>query len=163
MNLANPKLGGEEARRLCLTSSPADMEGVEPSYHRYSTLQQSGGIFPESCPVILFPDYRLAESCQEWADTLLLTRGQRFRSRTNPDRQRKTEELLLQFTLLCRTGIIAHATRLFRSTIVHLALLWGCVTPLHRLGSPPVGACRTVLKKEAHESFSPPPRRKLRQ
>ena len=87
MNLANPKIGREEARRLCLTSSPADMEGVEPSYHRYSTLQQSGGIFPESCPVILFPDYRLAESCQEWADTLLLTRGQRFRSRTNPDRQ----------------------------------------------------------------------------
>ena len=50
MNLANPKIGREEARRLCLTSSPADMEGVEPSYHRYSTLQQSGGIFPESCP-----------------------------------------------------------------------------------------------------------------
>ena len=85
--------------------------------------------------------------------------GQWFRGRTNPDRQRKTEELLLQFTLLCRTGIIAHATHLFRSTIVHLALLWGCVTPLHRLGSPPVGICRTVLKKEAHESFSPPPRR----
>ena len=52
--LANPKIGREEARRLCLTSSPADMEGVEPSYHRYSTLQQSGGIFPESCPLILF-------------------------------------------------------------------------------------------------------------
>ena len=156
--LANLKLGGDEARRLCLTSSPADMEGVEPSS---SLLMEKGRRF--TCPVILFPDYRLAESCQEWADTLLLTRGQRFRSRTNPDRQRKTEELLLQFTLLCRTGIIAHATRLFRSTIVHLALLWGCVTPLHRLGSPPVGACRTVLKKEAHESFSPPPRRKLRQ
>ena len=37
-------------------------------------------------PFDSFPDYRLAESCQEWADTLLLTRGQRFRSRTNPDR-----------------------------------------------------------------------------
>ena len=82
MNLANLKLGGDEARRLCLTSSPADMEGVEPSS---SLLMEKGRRF--TCPVILFPDYRLAESCQEWADTLLLTRGQRFRSRTNPDRQ----------------------------------------------------------------------------
>lgn len=106
-----------------------------------------------------FLGYQLGESSQERTDALLLTRGQLLRGRTNPDRQRKTEELLLQFTLLCRTGIITHATRLFRSTIVHLALLWGCVTPLHRLGSPPVGICRTVLKKEAHESFSPPPRR----
>lgn len=118
--------------------------------------QQSGGIFPESCPLILF---RITgRRIKPRADRRpLLTRSQRFRGRTSPDCQRKTEELLLQFTLLCRTGIIAHATRLFRSTIVHLALLWGCVTPLHRLGSPPVGTCRTVLKKEAHEVFTPSP------
>ena len=35
-----------------------------------------------------FPDYRLAESCQEWADTLLLTRGQRV-SRSHKPRPPK--------------------------------------------------------------------------
>ena len=80
MNLANPKLGGKEARRLCLAFSPADMEGIFAPH-----VKQRDSNF--TCPVILFSGlYRLAESCQEWADTLLLTRGQRFRSRTNPDR-----------------------------------------------------------------------------
>ena len=53
-----------------------------------------------------FPDYRLAESCQEWADTLLLTRGQRFRSRTNPDRHGYFEARLL-LALKCASGLAA--------------------------------------------------------
>ena len=77
---------GREAKRLCLTSQRTWRES-NPLINRYSIFTTKRRDFSEPCPVILFPDYRLAESCQEWADTLLLTRGQRFRSRTSPDCQ----------------------------------------------------------------------------
>ena len=71
------------------------------------------------------------------------------------------EGLLLQFALLCRTGIVAHAAHLTSGAIVHVALLARGVATLDRLGSPPVSGFRTVLKKKT-QGFSPPPRRKLR-
>ena len=42
-----PKIGGDEARRLCLTSSPADMEGIFAPH-----VKQRDSNF--TCPVILF-------------------------------------------------------------------------------------------------------------
>lgn len=56
-----------------------------------------------------------------------------FRGRTTLDRQWK--ELLLQFALLCRTGIIAHAAHLTSGAIVHVALLARGVATLDRLGA----------------------------
>ena len=163
MNLASPRMGG--AKRLCFTSQRTQRDSNPQPPTTPTSLSTRRVLYHLRAmrPVILFRTTGWLNHVRGGRTPFTDLGDQCFRGRTNPDHQRKTEELLLQFTLLCRTGIIAHATRLFRSTIVHLALLWGCVTPLHRLGSPPVGACRTVLKKEAHESFSPPPRRKLRQ
>lgn len=53
-----------------------------------------------------------------------------FRGRTTLDRQWKG--LLLQFALLCRTGIIAHAAHLTSGAIVHVALLARGVATLDR-------------------------------
>ena len=71
------------------------------------------------------------------------------------------EGLLLQFALLCRTGIVAHAAHLTSGAIVHVALLARGVATLDRLSGTPVGGCRTVFKKR-NQGFSPPPRRELR-
>lgn len=64
------------------------------------------------------------------------------------------EGLLLQFALLCRTGIVAHAAHLTSGAIVHVALLALGVATLNRLGGAPVGGSRTVLEKT--QGFSPP-------
>ena len=82
MNLANPKLGGRKQDVFVLLSPRRTWR--ESNSLLRSLCEAKGLQFYMSCDS--FPDYRLAESCQEWADTLLLTRGQRFRSRTNPDR-----------------------------------------------------------------------------
>ena len=61
----------------------AGMEGVEPS----SSLSCEREGLSVHIPFDSFLVYQLGESCQERTDALLLTRGQWFRGRTNPDRQ----------------------------------------------------------------------------
>ena len=132
--LANPKIGREEARRLCLTSSPADMESFDS-----------------------FPDYRLAESCQEWADTLLLTRGQRFRSRTSPDCQRKRLPVELPGTVALTGGCV------FRGLLVQnrrvqtvQSGLFGAVSDSGLVVLLRAAACVSLVSSQG---FSPPLRR----
>ena len=52
--LASPKLGGKKQDAFVLPPPRRTWRVSNPLINRYSTLQQSGGIFPESCPLILF-------------------------------------------------------------------------------------------------------------
>ena len=130
------------------------MEGVEPSS---SLLMEKGRRF--TCPVILFPGYRLAESCQEWADTLLLTRGQRFRGRTSPDCQRKRLPVELPGTVALTGGCV------FRGLLVQnrrvqtvQSGLFGAVSDSGLVVLLRAAACVSLVSSQV---FSPPPRRSI--
>ena len=112
-------------------------------------------------PFDSFPDYRLAESCQEWADTLLLTRGQRFRGRTNPDCQRKRLPVELPGTVALTGGCV------FRGLLVQnrrvqtvQSGLFGAVSDSGLVVLLRAAACVSLVSSQG---FSPPLRRKLRQ
>jgi len=63
-----PKNGGSKTP---LSYFPADMEGVEPPSSFSCEIEG----FRSNMSLDSFPDYRLAESCQERTDALLLTLG----------------------------------------------------------------------------------------
>ena len=68
------------------------------------------------------------------------------------------EGLLLQFALLCCTGIVAHAAHLTSGAIVHVALLARGVATLDRLGT----ACKRLPngpQKKDPRVFTPSPPR----
>ena len=153
--LANPRMEGSKTP---LSYFPADMEGVEPSYHRYSTLQQSGGIFPESCPLILF---RITgRRIKPRADRRpLLTRSQRFRGRTSPDCQRKRLPVELPGTVALTGGCV------FRGLLVQnrrvqtvQSGLFGAVSDSGLVVLLRAAACVSLVSSQG---FSPPPRRSI--
>ena len=80
---------GREARRLCLTSSPADMEGVEPTYQPLLHFTTKRRDFSRIMSFDSFPDYRLGNRPRGGRTPFTDLGDQCFRGRTNPDHQEK--------------------------------------------------------------------------
>ena len=55
--------------------------------------------------------------------------------------------LLLQLAFLSCTGVVSHAARLQRSAVIHIALLWGGITPLDSFRRTPIGSGGAVFEK----------------
>ena len=120
--------------------------------------QQSGGIFPESCPLILF---RITgRRIKPRADRRpLLTRSQRFRGRTSPDCQRKRLPVELPGTVALTGGCV------FRGLLVQnrrvqtvQSGLFGAVSDSGLVVLLRAAACVSLVSSQG---FSPPPRRSI--
>ena len=118
--------------------------------------QQSGGIFPESCPLILF---RITgRRIKPRADRRpLLTRSQRFRGRTSPDCQRKRLPVELPGTVALTGGCV------FRGLLVQnrrvqtvQSGLFGAVSDSGLVVLLRAAACVSLVSSQG---FSPPLRR----
>lgn len=159
MNLASPKLGGKQDA-FVLPPPRRTWRVSNPLINRYSTLQQSGGIFPESCPLILF---RITgRRIKPRADRRpLLTRSQRFRGRTSPDCQRKRLPVELPGAVALTGGCV------FRGLLVQnrrvqtvQSGLFGAVSDSGLVVLLRAAACVSLVSSQG---FSPPLRRELRQ
>ncbi len=98
------------------------------------------------------------ESDPVWADgrPLLTVEVSGFGVAQTPTVDKTQKSLLLQFTLLCCTGLAAHGAHLARSEIIHFALRTRGIATLDCFGCPLVGGRRAILKETYR--VSPPPR-----
>lgn len=156
MNLASPKLGGKQNTVVLLPGGHGGSRTHLSTATPFS--QQSGGIFPESCPLILF---RITgRRIKPRADRRpLLTRSQRFRGRTSPDCQRKRLPVELPGTVALTGGCV------FRGLLVQnrrvqtvQSGLFGAVSDSGLVVLLRAAACVSLVSSQG---FSPPPRRSI--
>ena len=154
--LASPKLGGKQNTVVLLPGGHGGSRTHLSTATPFS--QQSGGIFPESCPLILF---RITgRRIKPRADRRpLLTRSQRFRGRTSPDCQRKRLPVELPGTVALTGGCV------FRGLLVQnrrvqtvQSGLFGAVSDSGLVVLLRAAACVSLVSSQG---FSPPPRRSI--
>ena len=120
--------------------------------------QQSGGIFPESCPLILF---RITgRRIKPRADRRpLLTRSQRFRGRTSPDCQRKRLPVELPGTVALTGGCVFRGLLIQNRRVQTVQRgLFGAVSDSGLVVLLRAAACVSLVSSQG---FSPPPRRSI--